>query len=291
VNKFKLLTWNVGFCGGRDGLKGRVGTRSDVMHRLSGIATVLSDVSADVVCLQEIDRCSKRSFYIDQIDYLATAAGYPYKAFVQTWRSPWIPYPLTWRVDRQFGPMDAGQVILSRHPIVWHAHITHPKPNSRSGLLKYFYLDRVSQFVSLDLGLRQPVVIGHVHLEAFDTDARMAQAEIVSRLIQSWGTLFKPMMLCGDFNALPQVPGAVYIFDDEPGISYEKDTTLASFSDKGLLSAGIGTRYQDYPADAPDRQLSHVFYDSELRLDAYTLLQTGEISDHLPGVADYRVVR
>ena len=113
----KLLTWNIGFSGGRYGLEGHVGTRAEVMQRLSGMADVLSEVGADVVCLQEIDRCSKRSFYIDQVSYLATEAGYPYQAFVQTWRSCWIPYPITWRLDRHFGPMDAGQVILSRYPL------------------------------------------------------------------------------------------------------------------------------------------------------------------------------
>jgi len=286
---FKVLTWNVGFAGGRYGLEGLVGTYADVQSRLSGIAKILSAVSADVVCLQEIDRCSKRSFYTDQIDYLATHAGYPYKAFVQTWRSPWIPYPMTWRVTRQFGPMDAGQVILSRHPITWHAHLTHPKPKSRSGLFKYFYLDRVSQFVSIKVAGNQRLIVGHVHLEAFDGVERMAQAETLADLIQRWGTCFQPLSLCGDFNAIPQQPGGKYSFDDEPTLFYGNDATIDSFLSSGLLSAGLAISDQDYPSWDPNRQLTHVFHSPVMGLQSYTVLQTGALSDHLPGLAVYTI--
>ncbi len=285
----KLLTWNIGFAGGIYGLDGCVGTRKDVMARLSGIATVLSDVSADVVCLQEIDRHSKRSFYRDQVAYLATNAGYPYQAFVQTWRASWIPYPITWRIDRQFGPMDAGQVILSRHPISWHAHMTHPKPASRSGLFKYFYLDRVSQVVSLTLPKKEKLFLGHVHLEAFDVAARLSQAKALGTLIADWGDSFHPMLLCGDFNAIPQHPCQTYSFSDEPSLFYGKDGTIASFLDRGLCSAGMSSKAMDYPSYEPNRQLTHVFHSQTLTLESYDVLSTGSLSDHLPGVAIYRL--
>ncbi len=283
----KLLTWNIGFAGGRYGLEGQVGSRSEVMQRLSGMADVLSDVGADVVCLQEVDRCSKRSFYIDQIDYLSKRAGYPYAAFVQTWLSFWVPYPVTWRLDRQFGPMDAGQVVLSRYPITWHAHVTHEKPHSRSGLFKYFYLDRVSQMVSIRMLGQFDFCIGHVHFEAFDVQARVQQAGVFSAMTKAWANQVSPMAICGDFNAMPQSPHPVYHFPDEPKLSYAKDATLALFSGDGFVSAGVGHAYDDYPSHAPNRQLTHVFYAKEISDVSYSLLQTGGLSDHLPVLIQY----
>ena len=295
MGTYKLLTWNIGFAGGIHGLEGCLGTKSDVMARLSGMAEVLSKAAADVVCLQEIDRRSKRSFYVDQVDYLATQSGYPYQAFVQTWRSWWIPYPITWRLDRQFGPMDAGQVILSKYPISWHAHITHEKPPSRRGLFRYFYLDRVSQLVQIAVPGGDVLRIGHVHFEAFDGVARMQQAKtLLDRLANGVGGHFSlegktlsPLVLCGDFNAIPQGATRPTVFPDDPNLSYAHDNTLNLFLERGFVSAGSDATCQDYPAYAPNRQLTHVFYEQGLSDVVYRVLPTGCLSDHWPGMLQY----
>jgi endonuclease/exonuclease/phosphatase family metal-dependent hydrolase len=284
--KLRLLTWNIGFAGGLNGLTGDIGTKADVCSRLSKIAEVLTDANADVVCLQEVDRCSKRSFYINQIAYLSEKAGYPYKAFVQTWRSPWIPYPMTWRLDKHFGPMDAGQVILSRYPITWHAYVTHPKPDSRSGLFKYFYLDRVSQFAAIEMTSDKTLFLGHLHLEAFDSLARQMQANTLLEILKPWRETLNPMVICGDFNAIQQSPGSVFSFPDEPCIIYENDETLGCFL-REFVSAGMAASLRDYPSSGPNRQLTHVFHTSELTSTSYQVLPTSVVSDHLPGLVVY----
>ena len=40
---------------------------------MQGIADTIYDVKADVVFLQEVDRDSKRSYYLDEADYLMEA--------------------------------------------------------------------------------------------------------------------------------------------------------------------------------------------------------------------------
>lgn len=284
----KILTWNIGFAGGLHGLSGDNGGKSAVLDRLAGIGDVLVDSAADVACLQEVDRHSKRSFYIDQLAYLAERCGYPYYAFAQTWRRCWVPYPLTWRLDKHFGPMDAGQVILSKYPIVWHATLTHPKPASRKGVFRYFYLDRVSQIVGIERpdmpndARIQPLC--HVHFEAFDKEARVSQAKALTAVIAGFGARLSDMVVLGDFNAIPQNTGP-FVFADEAAVDYSADPTLSVFASQGYVSAGLGPAYRDFPSPSPNRQLTHVMSLPGARVTGYQVLQTGAVSDHLAGMA------
>ena len=138
--------------------------------------------------------------------------------------------------------------------------------------------------VSIRMSGQCDLCIGHVHFEAFDVQARVQQARVFTAMTKAWAHLVSPMTIGGDFNAIPQSPDAVYHFPDEPNVLYEKDGTLALFSDEGFVSAGLGHAYDDYPAHAPNRQLTHVFYGKEISNVSYTLLQTGALSDHLPGL-------
>ena len=76
---------------------------ADVDRDVSVIAEDIRALDLDVVGLQEVDICTKRSNLTDQLQTIAELAGYPF-------------YRFTFCMDYQDG--EYGTAILSRYPIM-----------------------------------------------------------------------------------------------------------------------------------------------------------------------------
>ncbi len=253
------MTFNIGFCGGHHGLEEGVQAQDLVQSRLNAILKIVRQSSCDIVVLQEVDRHSRRSAYVNQYQSLVDHSGYPFHHWVSTWQHPWVPFPFTLNVMAHFGPIDAGQLILSRHPILTSDILDLPQRIDRSVIYNWFYLHQKYHEVRISI-LNQVIRIGHLHLEAFSVPTRRLQMQRIAEQIAD-----VPTILAGDFN------------------TSEGDSTLDSLQKVGLTPCK-GADLLDFPAWAPMEQLSYVVHSRHFSGTAMIDRQS-QVSDHFPMMA------
>jgi len=87
VTNITVMTWNIRFGAGRipwfgDSCGDRVIlTDDEVLTSLRGIANKLNEVKPDILLLQEVDIQSKRSGYIDQVQWLLDNTYFNYGVY------------------------------------------------------------------------------------------------------------------------------------------------------------------------------------------------------------------
>ncbi len=288
-----LMTYNIGYAGGLDTLRGTHLKASEIQTNLDHIAQTILAHNPDVLCVQEIDLHSRRSRGIDEVAYLAKACHFPYVAIAYTWDCRYIPFPYTIRITRHFGRVLAGQAVFSKYPILSQTILRFPKPKKKSWLVNMFYLDRIAQTVCIKAPSDETFTVCNVHLEAWDKQARQEQAK---EILFSLQPLTNPTVIAGDFNALNPVATTQEGFPDEPGYSYNNDATLSQFLDTQTLSSAPRIQspeeemaYWTFPSDAPTRRLDHIFYthDALYLRRAYLLKDATDASDHLPLIGEF----
>lgn len=96
------------------------GSRPDA-ESLLALADELRGHQVDVLCLQEVDQCQRRSGGLNQAEILARELGMPFFRFASFFRG-WVAGP-RWRPRRSDagGRMAFGVAVLSRLPVSsWH---------------------------------------------------------------------------------------------------------------------------------------------------------------------------
>lgn len=281
-----IMTYNIGFGAGLEGLKGVTYPKTYIQINLEAITKTISHHNPDIVCVQEIDIRSKRSYKIDQVRYIAETCGYPYVAVAYTWNRYYIPFPFTLDIRKHFGKVLAGQAIFSKYPIKSHVVLALPEVNSKPWWYRFFYLHHVLQTVTIQLG-DHTVDIANVHFEAFDKTARQKQADYVAYEIEDTYKQL-PLFIAGDFNAL-ETPKTSLIFEDEPGVDYGSDATIGFFKRLPFLKSATDSNGPTFPSNTPNRKLDYIFYNptffkpfSEKRCD-----DAKTASDHLPVYAEF----
>lgn len=149
--------------------------------QLDRIADGLAELRADVVCLQEVNDRSLQTLGRDQTSYLAKRLGMKH-VYATAHAAGWGV------VKRQ------GNAILSRYPIRGRQVVELSPasgPNER----------RIALFARIDLP-DQPdgAWVASLHAESNDEEVRIAS---VPRLLDAVAGLRGPVILAGDFNAVP----------------------------------------------------------------------------------------
>lgn len=286
----EVQTWNLGFLFGEGSEGPGYETRNKEFFesRLNTLVEEIKASSPDVLLLQEIDFNSQRSSSINQAQYLAKRASYPYVAEAVSWEANYIPFPY-WPVSRHFGKMNSGGAILSKYPITSHTVHLLKKPTSQPWWYNVFYLHRYFQEVEIELGEKKIKII-NLHLEAFDKVDRKSQiVNLVERIKNN-----KIDLVGGDFNTLPPSASKRRNFvnsEDE----YENDLSYQEMLKSGLLEvvpdniyALDESRYFTFPASKPDRRLDYIFYSKELKMIKAEVLPSA-LSDHLPLKASIQI--
>ncbi len=277
---FTVLTYNIGYL---SGMTNNLPVQPDPSLYKKNAAIFIQQLKThppDFFAVQEIDYFSRRSYYIDQLFLFMKEAAYPYAAKAINWDKRYVPFPY-WPPAVQFGRILAGQAVVSKYPILSAARIVLPKPKNSPFYYNAFYLDRLVQVVKIKIQTRILVLL-NVHLEAFDLETRQIQADQVLNIYRSYQNDF-PVLLIGDFNALPPDALQKKNFSDEPQTDYSTDTTIQLFlNEPGLKSALPLSSPFTFPSDVPTRKLDYIFYNGE----KITCLGAEVIhissSDHLP---------
>jgi len=208
-NTLKVMTWNIRFGAGRipffgDSCGDRVLMKEDTTIKyLQGIANYIDTmvIKPDILLLQEVDISSKRSAYVNQLQWLLNNTHFKYGAYASMWDAELIP-------SDGLGKVDAGNAILSRWKITDAERIKLPLRTDQDALTQYFYLRRNILKAKINIPeLDTTLYAVNIHATAFATDdtkkKHIEKYKEVLDGLHSQGFIF---VTGGDLNSVP--PGA-----------------------------------------------------------------------------------
>ncbi len=289
---FTVLVWNLQFGASRkheffyDGGDAVHVPREDVDETLAAIAGVLSQVDADLVLLQEVDRGSARTHRIDQLSRLA--GDWPCRLSTPYHQAAYVPHP----PGDHLGRVNMNLAMLSRFPLQMGTRTDLPRL-VEPWIRRVFNLKRALLSVEVPVEGGLPLRVGNTHLSAFSRGDGTLGRQV--GVLSGWAGSGRRFLLGGDFNMLP--PG------DDPGRlaggseSYaDAENPLATLleahdevSGKGLLDPAWRT-YLPFGAGQPDRKIDYLFHGRDVEvLEARVLAEHDSISDHLPIFARLKI--
>lgn len=208
----RVLTWNIRVGLGRfpwvyDSCGDSViREKAPVEKTLMDIAKKLNNIDPDIVLLQEVDFLSKRSGYINQIQFLLDNTNLNYGAYASMYKTQFTP-------SDGLGMVDGGNAIFSKYKLENAERIPLALRTDQSSVEQYFYLRRnilKAKIPELNQGEKEFYAV-NIHATAFATDDTKQKhinkyIEVLND-INIEGNIF---VSGGDLNSVP--PGAVYDF-------------------------------------------------------------------------------
>ena len=199
----KVMTWNIRFGAARipwfeDSCGDRVlMTEAETVGYLDSIVAYIKITKPDILLLQEVDLSSKRSAYVNQIQYILDNTDFNYGVYASMWNAEIIP-------SDGLGKVDVGNVILSRWGITNAERIQLPLRTDQDALTQYFYLRRNILKAKIMLPVESDFYAVNIHATAFATDDTKQKhiskyKEVLDDLVNQ-GAVF---VTGGDMNSIP----------------------------------------------------------------------------------------
>ncbi len=201
-----IMTWNIRFGAGRlpwfgDACGERVIlTREEVETNLERVAEKINEINPDILFLEEVDVQSKRTTYIDEMQWLLDHTHLNYGVFGSIWHAQYIP-------SDGLGRMNLGTAILSRWPLLNPERIALPLRSDQDALTQYFYLRRCIVKTEVEVSNAKRFYAVGVHAAAFSTDD--TKQKHIDRFLQELIDINDAgfdFVAGGDLNTLP--PGS-----------------------------------------------------------------------------------
>ena len=213
ADKLKIMTWNIKFGGGRiDFFFDCHGDRvimdsAEVIPHLDSIASFLNKTKPHILFSQEIDINSKRSAFIDQVDWILRRTHFNYAVYAPQWRATHIP-------SDGLGRMNSGNAIFSVTPLHNAKRIQLPLIEEQNFLVRYFYLRRNLLHTQTVIN-KDTLQLLNTHLTAYAKDqTKKRQLEKVFHRLDSLDQHNVPFIAAGDFNTLPPASKKTRNFPD-----------------------------------------------------------------------------
>lgn len=264
LRRLRVATYNIHWCVGTDG-----------SYNMDRVAQVIRSLNADVVCLQEVHRCTSR-FPDDQLLYLSRHADMPHTAFAKTQDG----YPHNSDATDTVG--EYGNGILSRVPILRNATLAFPvgtgysrSQEPRNALVAYVpHGDHIVGVVCTHLGCD---VTGCEQSSAVPVLNAYAENVLRQRsLLNVCG-----FVLGGDLNV-------------SSWREAYRSLLAAGWADAAVATeADAGSRDRTMPSWCPVQRIDYLLHTGHLRTATATSVVTTDpvASDHLPVVAEFAVAR
>ena len=184
-------------------------TDEEVYTHLDDIAEFITAVDPDILILQEVDRNSLRSGYIDQTQYLLDNTPLNYGTYAAQHRVDFLP-------TDGMGHIDFGNAILSRWPISESTRIALPLVDAYPGYYRYLYLKRHVLTAKIDLPWNDNFYAVNTHLEAFsEEDAKLKQINKFHDVLTRLSEAGVDWVAAGDLNSLPRGSERLSEFPDD----------------------------------------------------------------------------
>ena len=210
-----VMTWNIKFGGGRidfffdcHGERVLMG-KSEVVQNLEGLAAKINQVSPDILVLNEVDVGSKRSAYVDMVQWLLDHTPLNHGAYASQWKADFIP-------SDGLGRVDSGNAILSRWPLTDATRIALSLIGEQDALTQHFYLKRNLLHAAVALPDGGAVRVLATHLSAYSSDGtKKTQIDEVKSWMDTFVGAGEHVILAGDLNAIPPGSWKLKGFADE----------------------------------------------------------------------------
>lgn len=288
---FSIVSWNVQFGAGKterffySGGTRVHATKAEMEAAMPALEQAVAAMAPDVLLLQEMDRHSARTLYIDEFPRFMAAGGFASGVSAPYHRARFVPSP----IGNPLGEVDMHLAIMARGPLQAAERIQlallKENPVVQAANLKRALL---TAEIPIE-GHPQPLALAVTHLSAFSRGDGTLTAQ-VDRLVE-WIEARpegQPWVLAGDFNLLP------------PG--FDKSTlppdTQALYADAVNPLERLIPKYRTVIADhlAPesatyvavgaekgDRKIDYVFVGGPIEvLEAEVVARYHALSDHLP---------
>lgn len=171
-----------------------------VEQNMDGIAAFLTATPADVYLIQEADMASKRSYYLNEVEFL-TQATQKNSAFAYNFNSFYVPYPLP-----TIGKVESGLLSLTSLDVREARRVSLPVPFKWP--VSMFNLKRCLLVERVPVG-EHDLVLVNLHLEAYDNgEGKQEQTERLMGLLEEEYSKGNYVIAGGDFNQV--FPKAAY---------------------------------------------------------------------------------
>ncbi len=177
------------------GIFGKGIDEDDVVKNTRGSASVLKDINADFILLQEVDTPSTRSFGVDMLSFYLSSFSEMCSTFAVNFHSSWLNLPLT----DPHGMANAGLLTLSRYRCEEADRISYPISDSLS---KIADLDRCFSVQRYPVKDGNELVIINSHMSAYDEGGvvRKAQLEKLISYLEDEYEKGNFVLVGGDYN-------------------------------------------------------------------------------------------
>lgn len=202
-----LLSWNLGYGALGDNADffmdgGKMVYTADkerVLSNLKGDIEEFIKISPDIICTQETDRNSDRSYFVDEAEFFMSNAGLSVlqgeSVFAPNLKVAFIPLPVP-----PIGKVLSGLMVFSRYDISSAQRLKLPCPFKWP--LRTFNLKRCLEVVRLPVeGSDKELVIINLHLEAYDQgEGKIAQAKMLKEVLDAEIEKGNYVIASGDYN-------------------------------------------------------------------------------------------
>lgn len=216
--EINILTYNIGFLSlddsqdfFMDGGKGTMPeTDKNVNENLTGVKKILNDYNPDIALFQEVDRNSKRSYYMNQVKELSSDfdGTNTYSIFHKVFL---VPYP----ISNPIGKVESGMLSLNKYKNE-AVRISLPSAYDFPISVAMFKRNLLKQTIDIE-NTDKKLIIYNVHMEAYEeNNTRIKQLSILRDDMMNEYSKGNYVIAGGDFNAVfPNANNEQYpILDD-----------------------------------------------------------------------------
>ncbi len=299
ADSLSVMTWNIRFAAGRiplfyDGRGERYNmTKSEVETNLAAICRKIVEVDPDILLLQEVDVESKRSAYVNELQYILDHTNLGYAAYAPGWRTEFVP-------SDGIGRINDGNAILSKWPLSNAERFALPLRTDQSSIEQYFWLHRCFMKATLTISGHPDLQILNLHAESWGKDGtKKKHIDIFKQHLDDIAHTGGYFVGGGDFNELPpgspvwvgfpdDVQNARYGNDDYTGEEAWMNDLYAAYQSAIPLSTyqANPSVYFTFTGDENGfwcRTLDQLFSNTKFR--SGMVLQTGLLPDGQTGLA------
>ena len=206
MSVIRVMTWNIRFGAGRilwfgDACGERVIlTEDEVYNSLQAIVDKINKIKPDILLLQEVDINSKRSCYIDQLQWILDHTWFNYAVCGSQWKSQFIP-------SDGLGRMDEENAILSRWKISEAQRIQLVLRDDQDKLTRYFYERCCMVTARIEIPHLKKLYAVNIHASATaPLDIKQQHITQFKNELDRIDQLGESFVAGGDLNTLP--PGS-----------------------------------------------------------------------------------
>ena len=204
-NMLTITTYNIGYAGldkNQDfymggGKNSKSSSKKKTIENIVHTGHYLQKKDSCFYFLQEVDKKSTRSHYINQYDYLKKKFPKHNHQFAYNYKVAWVPVPIT----KPHGHVDSGMATLSKYKV--KESNRYALPGKETYLKQLMLLDRCAMESRVVIEhSRKELVLLNIHLSTFDKDGKLRkqQLEYLQKYLSEENKKGNYVIVGGDWN-------------------------------------------------------------------------------------------